>query len=350
MSTSPLDLAVGASSRIGRYFAIVSVLPSALLVLFVIFIHGAAVAGASLELSEGMAALSELGLVGAIWVAIASLLLSLLLHPAQFALTQFMEGYWGASRVGTLLATHRILVHRRRARSLADAQIDAEEAWTWKAYRSLPSEVRAAHRGAANHSDRVELAALRMDQPSTDFLVGSYVRAQALDRALARYPINGRRIMPTRLGNILRRNEDLIGSGYGLDLITVAPYLASVADEAHYRDVQSEGEQMDLSIRMCLVLLLAATVTAVLWAPTGWGALLSLVPYGGAYLAYRAACASAEAYMSALAVVTHLNRFALYRALGLGLPNNAAHEVQLAGQVSQMLENDRGDWTFVHEA
>jgi hypothetical protein len=156
--------------------------------------------------------------------------------------------------------------------------------------------------------------------------------------------------MPTRLGNILRRNEDLIGSGYGLDLVTTAPYLAAVADPAHYRDVQSEGEQMDLSIRMCLVLLLGATFTALILAPTGWGALLSLIPYAGAYLAYRAACVSAAGYMSALSVVMQLNRFELYRALGLGPPEDSSHESTLAASATQMLTNSRGGWTFVHQA
>lgn len=100
----------------------------------------------------------------------------------------------------------------------------------------------------------------------------------------------------------------------------------------------------------CLVLLIGATATALLLAPTGWGALLSLVPYAGAYLAYRAACVSAAGYMSALSVVMHLNRFALYRAaLGLGVPKDSAHEALLAESVTQMLTNSRGEWTFVHE-
>jgi hypothetical protein len=349
MSGSPLDVAVGATSRIGRYFAIVSVLPSALLVLLVLFVNGSVVDGSSLDLSEGGRRLSELGLEGAVWVTVVSILLSLLLHPVQFALTQFMEGYWGASRIGVAMAAYRIRVHRRRAHCLSDVAADAQENWTWKAYRSLPAAERARHRGPSKQAHRIELAELRMDQSATDFLVSSYVRAQASDKALDDYPVNGRRVMPTRLGNILRRNEDLIGSGYGLDLVTVAPYLATVADPAHHRDVQSEGEQMDLSIRMCLVLLIGATASALLLAPTGWGALLSLIPYAGSYLAYRAACVSAAGYMSALSVVMHLNRFALYRALGLGVPKNSAHEALLAETASLIISDRRGEWTFVHE-
>lgn len=165
-----------------------------------------------------------------------------------------------------------------------------------------------------------------------DFLIPTLVAAETSDKALATYPTNHGRMMPTRLGNILRRHEDTIGSVYGLDAILAAPFLSQVASEKDLARVSDEGEQMDLALRLCLIFLVTTSIYLVVLAPRGAGALVALVPYACAYVAYRGACVAAENYMTAVSVMVHLNRFALYEALHLGQPKNLDEERKIAAQ------------------
>ncbi len=163
-----------------------------------------------------------------------------------------------------------------------------------------------------------------------DFLIPVYVAAQASEKALTRYPQEHGRIMPTRLGNILRRHEDVIGDGIGIDAVSLAPFLSRVADQKDVARVSDEGEQMDLALRLCSVLLLVATIYLVVLAPRGLAAVIAVVPFLLAYVAYRGACVAAENYMVAVAVLVHLNRFALWDALNLGRPRDLDEERNFA--------------------
>src|SRR5580698_3443918 len=85
---------------IGRYFAVISMVPS---LLFVAYVYGLFAAGActgSFQPAKALHSAEDLGIRGIVALFIAALLLGLVLHPFQFSMTQFLEGYWGASRIG----------------------------------------------------------------------------------------------------------------------------------------------------------------------------------------------------------------------------------------------------------
>lgn len=334
--------------RIGRYFSLVSVVPGVVFVVSILFLMGAVVEGPGFGFAQGWSYIADLGLgqwVGVVGVAIGS---GLLLHPLQYALTQAFEGYWGPGRGPRMIATKRIMAHRRRAAALEARVAEAKPEWLSKAHRSRPWWFRHKYRGTDLEALRQTLALERLHSPDLDFVIPVYVDAEASAKALTKYPRNHGRMMPTRLGNILRRHEDEIGSVLGLDSVIAAPFLSQVARDKDLARVSDEGEQMDLALRLSLVFLLTTLVYAFVLVPRGPWALMALVPYTLAYIAYRGACMAAENYMTAVAVMVHLNRFAFYEALHLGRPENLADEREIAARAMTMITESNYDssWRY----
>lgn len=344
-----LDSATSALSRIGRYFSVVSILPGLLLVLNLCFLVGLLKEDPStFSFLSGWMFLVHLHVSGWVAVVATAIVVGLLLHPFQYALTQLFEGYWGAGRLARALASSRILRHRQRAAALEAVAAETGQDWLRKAHRSRPSWVRAAYRGARNEFAREQLALERLHAPEMDFLIPTYFTSQATEKALLRYPMNHGRIMPTRLGNILRRHEDTIGSDLGLDAIAIAPFLSQVAPEKELSRVDDEGEQMDLALRLSVTFLITTICYALALAPRGPWALVALAPYVLAYVTYRGACYAAENYMTAVAVMVHLNRFSLYTALHLGLPKDVDDERRIAAQAMALIADAgvAGEWRY----
>lgn len=325
-----LNSAASAVGRIGRYFSLVSVVPGLVLVLSLAFLVGLTKAQDGIILAGAVTFI--LGFELPQWVAIIALAVGIgfVMHPFQYAITQFFEGYWGPGQIMIKPATWRIMTHRRRAIALEEAAAEADFEWIRKAHHSRPKSLRRNLRGPSNEGIRRQLATERMASSDMDFLMPAYIRSLATEKALTKYPENHGRVMPTRLGNILRRHEDRIGGSVGIDAVPLAPYMSRVADQKDVATVSDEGEQMDFALRLCVVLLIVATVYLFALAPRGFEALAAVVPYALAYLAYRGACVAAENYMTAVAVLVHMNRFALYQALHLGTPQDRAQELQLS--------------------
>ncbi len=198
MSTSPTDLVLGTASDLGRSFKVSSALPSVLLVGYLAAVsddgrlrvraqcvrHGRCRENVSFQ---QLAALGGLSLV-----------VGLTLHPLQFAITQILEGYWGSGPVAAALMTVIVRTHVGRRRQILVAEGNAQAtAESLIETGGSPEDRAAASMGAWNSA-----------------------------RERSRYPERPERVMPTRLGNVLRRYEDLAGSQYGLDAITVAPHLS----------------------------------------------------------------------------------------------------------------------------
>jgi hypothetical protein len=308
---SLLDSAFSAAGRIGRYFSVVTLLPTTALVLYVYVLICAGGGTDYFNLPGGLRTVADTPLTRLVWLLVLAVALSLLLHPLQFSLTQLLEGYWRATRLGLALTRTRVVAHRRRMRRLRGMQRKANVSWTGT------MEWNAA------------LAALSRNIPRGQ--LEAYLADEAATKALVSYPHRMGRIMPTRLGNILRRHEDLLGQQYGLRAITVFPHLTHVAQQSRRDAVSDEGEQMDLALRLCLAAAAATVATMLLLARTGPWVFFAVVPYTATYVAYRAACAAAEAWMQAVGVMIDLDRFALYEALHVGLPVNVTHERRRTG-------------------
>ena len=346
--TGIVDSVTSLFQSVGRYFSIVSLIPGVFLILNVLFLVGIT-QGGQVSLGDGFDPIKDLDVGGWLAVAAGAAGIGLLLHPLQYALTQLFEGYWGPGTLALKFATARVLVHRKHA-----ARFDAEAAlarrdWVAKAHRSRPAWLREQLRGSQFADLRAQLALERLHSPDLDFLIPTYASAQANLKALGRFPENHGRIMPTRLGNTLRRHEDRIGSVYGLDVVAIAPLITQVAREKDVGRVSDEGEQMDLSLRLSLVFMATTAVYAVWLAPYGPWAALALVPYGCAYVAYRGACIAAENYMSAVAALVHLNRFSLYEALHLSRPGDLEQERATAEHVTDMVNESSPQATWRYE-
>lgn len=231
------------AATVGRYFTVVSVVPSLLLVAFIIIMVKSGAWGHEPDFGEGIRALTQLGLGGTFALILGALALGVVLHPLQFALVQLLEGYWGVSAFSSALRENRIRYHLRRLYELdAHGKRSSQPADNW------------------------------------DPVIRRAVRAEAR-RLRSVYP-DVMDVMPTRLGNALRAAERNIGSAVGLDIVDFAPHLIVVAPRAHADYVNDQRTALDLATRTCLVCLLAFLAAVLyLWPHRLW-LLVALIPLG----------------------------------------------------------------------
>ncbi|MDG4832979.1 hypothetical protein O7627_27275 [Solwaraspora sp. WMMD1047] len=283
---------------VGRYFSMISVLPSALLVIYLWLLIGSGAWHGSPNWTSAARGISSLGIRGAALVAILGITLGLVLHPLQFTMVQLLEGYWGTGQIAQEVRARSIRRHRRRLQALNELVDEAGE---------------LAESSPEHSLSRDRLRSL----------------AHEAQRARQAYPAYLEEVMPTRLGNMLRRYEVGVGRPYGANLPEITPMLAVVAPPAHMAYVNDQRATMDLTVRICLVSLIACVATVVfLWDDGTW-LLLALVPYGVVYLSYRGAVITASHYGSALVTLMALNRFTLYERLRLKAPEDSAEEAEL---------------------
>lgn len=339
-SISPIDVAVSSSTTIGRYFAVVSVVPAALLVMYVTLLLWAGAWTGPVDPSRIGLAFRDSGLADLSWFVAASLIVALVTHPLKFPTTQLLEGYWGASTLGLKLAALAVKRHHRKAVRLL-TRSDLEQAgWVVRGSSLWRNEEPARDPTTVRGPDleeREEDALRGLSLPSGEGLLAEYVAHQACDKARASYPGELRRVMPTRLGNVLRESEDRAGKQYGLDTMVIAPHLSLIAKPEHYAYVHDRQKAMDLAITVCLMSALGTGVSAVLLTDDGWWSLFAFVPFGVAYGSYLGAVAAARSYNVAIETVTDLSRFALYDALRLAQPTTGMEERQLAKELVGLL-------------
>jgi len=169
-------------------------------------------------------------------------------------------------------------------------------------------------------------------------------------KARERYPESASRAMPTALGNALRREEDRIGAQYGLESLVVAGHLAFVLPGRQSEHLDDARQQLDTAVRLCASGLVAFAATAGWLLVSGWSLLLALAPLGFAFISYRGAIAAAQEYMYTFSVLLDLNRFHLYRAMHMPLPENARKEVLQNGDLMQLLGGAKTNMTYEHQA
>lgn len=320
MATSPdiAGLAVTAGSAVGRAFSVITLLPSLFLVgiVWALFAADAFVGAPSPDafvLSVRQLSLGDVGLL-----VLAALALGYVLHPVQYAITQLLEGYWGTSTIGLALMRWRVLLYRRRHRELNNRMKAAKK--NLREARSIDFDTEEADSG----------------------VVRQLIERQQVDIALMRLPVQAQRMMPTRLGNVLRRHEDLVGEPYGLPGVSVIPPLTLVAREESKQYLSESAEQVDAATSVCAVTAAATAVVVAATLTDGWWLLLALVPYGMSYLAYRGAVSAAAGYGLAMRHIVDLDRFALYRELHLPQPAHLGEERLLGEQVRVLLDPPAG--------
>jgi hypothetical protein len=330
--------AVETGRSIGRYFTVISMVPSLLFVLYVYGLFAAHAWPGPFEPAKALHAAEHLSFGQIAALLVAALLLGLVLHPFQFSMTQLLEGYWGASWIGLGLARWRIMHYRRAVRALDKAAKDAEDKWQGAVERGRTTPDRLEREAPQRRKDK---NAAQLNRPSGDRMIADYLRTQALRAARRQYPDAQRRMMPTRLGNVLRRYEDRAGQQYGLSIVGIAPHLNLVADPGHREYVADCRKGLDLGVRLCILFAFATALSVVLLARDGAWLFLALAPYAVSYLAYRGATSSAHAYGTALSTLVDLDRFALYERLHVPSPSSIHVERDRNAQLSRVLSGDR---------
>jgi hypothetical protein len=282
------DLTAGTGQSIGRYFSLVSMMPSTLLTLYSFFLVKSGAWNGRLDLTAALTSIAHPTVGGAAALIVVSISIALFTHPVQFAIVQFFEGYWGEGPLAIRTLQYRAEYHERRR----DALCDRDDAGDDEA-----------------------------------------------GRLLEYYPDVPNGVMPTRLGNVLRRYEMQAGRQYGLDVLVVLPHVALVAESEDLRYLKDQRAQMDLAIRMCFTSLLACALSVLLLWRTGFLLLIALIPYGLAYLAYRGAITTAREYGKAMMTVIDLNRFALYSRMHLQMPDDIEKERAVNKRLTAIIDS-----------
>jgi len=277
----------GVTKDLGLRFNVVSLLPAGALALFV---FGLLASGAPdhapdiHRLSKRVASLDA-------WQASAAFLaliaFALVIQPLQLSLVRLLEGYWGGSQLGRLVAAPGLWLAGRRRRAL--------ERMTMLPAGTEPSPRQAEAMVAATRR-------LERSFPPKDEL------------------------MPTQLGNVLRAAEDRAGGRYGLLTVVTWPRLYPLLPEKTAAIVDDQRDQLDLAARFCAVCLLGAAVSLGLLATHGVWLVVPAVAVVLAWICYRAAIAAALQYAVGLETAYDLHRVELLRALHLRLPTDYESE------------------------
>jgi hypothetical protein len=278
-------------------FWIVDLLPTILLFLIVLGLVSSGTLTGSPQPDHVLDAIDALNVQRVTVLLTLAIAISVLLHPFQFALVRVLEGYWHAWTIGRFLARPAVAWQRHRRRRL--------ETIAWSDALTTVERQRKA------------LATAR----------------------LLTYPAEAR-LLPTRLGNVMRAAEDDAGQRYGLDTVTMLPRLYPHLSAATREMLSDMRNQLDASVRFCFALLVAATLSAVGLARHGWW-LVTAMSVALAWLAYRAAIRAAVGWGQGLYLAFDLHRFEMLRALHAPLPADRREEIALNRRVSRFFVTGR---------
>jgi hypothetical protein len=338
-SLSPVDAALSIGQRIGRYFALVSMIPSLFLVIWTYILIASGAPSGKPAIHNVEVALRHWSLTKVAGIILLSFAVATILHPLQFITTRVLEGYWGTTALAITAMNLRITHHRKRKRDLdkkTDDNLDA--------LREGCLDILRGQRGY-NPEWEEEENAVRLDErlenilrsKPGDRLMRYFIASQeSLDHANA-YPDDAARILPTELGNSLRSFEDSAGKQYGLDAITIAPHLYLLIPDRHRNYLMDAREDMDSTIRICTVGLAATALTIGFLVTRGLWLLWALAPYAVSYLAYKGAISAAQRYGGVVRTAIDLNRFRLYSELGLDMPRDSTEERENNDKLMKML-------------
>lgn len=322
------DLTLGTKESVGKYFGLVSVIPSLVLAVYLYLL----IASGALSGTPSVARIGDdlkHNLAQASVVASAAIVLALVLHPLQFAMVQTLEGYtWGRTALGRELQARRAVAHLARLGAARRLVEDLENA---REDRGGDPQTILLHRDTTQRvklmREEFALAAARL--------------------TIQQYPTRARDVLPTRLGNMLRRHELIAGQAYGLPFLEMSTHVGLVADPAHVAYMQDQRGAVDLAARMTVTSLIAAIATTALMWPHGLWLLTALIPYSAAYLTYRGAVSLASHYGEAMIAVADLNRFKLYSALHLPTPADTAAEQALNAEMPKLRAGATTlNWTY----
>jgi hypothetical protein len=144
------------------------------------------------------------------------------------------------------------------------------------------------------------------------------------------FPAQTEKLMPTRLGNLLRAAEMRPLNKYELDAVICWPRLWLVLPDSVKKELQEARAELNTAARVWLWSLLFLIWTVWAW----WAAPVGLL---SALFAYRWALDAAATYCDLLESAFDLHRTDLYKALRWPIPANPVEERELGRQLTVYL-------------
>ncbi|WP_405540301.1 hypothetical protein OG787_50910 [Streptomyces sp. NBC_00075] len=164
-----------------------------------------------------------------------------------------------------------------------------------------------------------------------------------LEERLARYPVDDGQILPTRLGNAIRRFEEYGDSRFCLDTQVLWNELTGTAPEEIRRQVELARTSVDFFVALLVGhAAIAATAAASLASARAETTVLlvtiavlsCLIP-----LWYRSAVTATDEWAAAVRALVNVGRKPLAEALGLVLPPDLAGERTMWNLITQLAQH-----------
>ncbi|BCB83005.1 hypothetical protein Psuf_003180 [Phytohabitans suffuscus] len=193
----------------------------------------------------------------------------------------------------------------------------------------------------ADGDERERLAEVRADPrlaPYRADLARSAAQLGLLRERLGRYPVDEQQVVPTRLGNAIRRLEEYGYDRFRLDSQRMWYELSVAAPERAAKQVDQARTTVDMVVAMLYgnLLLAAATLGCTLVAaPGAWP--LYLVAAAALVLTrgwYQLAVLATDDWAAAVRSLVNLGRQPLAESMGLRLPDTIAAERDMWSKVA----------------
>jgi hypothetical protein len=346
---TPANAVLSLGQSIGRYFALVSMIPSLFLVLWTYALIASGSLSGTPTLHNAGVALSHWSVGKVAGVVLASLAIALVLHPLQFLTTQLLEGYWGTSTLARQAMKVRIIYHRERQRRLMQRVGSSHRKQIAICMEILREEFEKHPERKTDPQMREKRIKAVMNTKAGDSIMGYVAAEQEALGEVNNYPDDLTRILPTQLGNALRNFEESTGRQYGLRILPIAPHLHLVAPPRHLDYLEDAREDMDSAIRICTVGLVATALSVGFLMTKGLWLLWAILPYSVSYLSYKGAVSAAQGYGAVVASVLDLDRFLLYRELGLNSPEDSNEERATNAKLMQILARKEVNLSYRQE-
>ncbi|MEU5828655.1 hypothetical protein [Micromonospora tulbaghiae] len=257
---------------------------------------------------------------GLLMFALLVITLTTVIQPFQIRLVRIMEGYW-RSRLGAFPYRAATAFHtrrRHRLRRVVNERIDSVDD-ARLADMPIAEQIREQR--------RVRSLEMRLE------------RAEA---KLMAYPPGAEPVLPTMLGNTLRRNERVAGERYALNTLRTWPRLYPLLNEKIAGEFDSDSDGVDASANLAVTFLIMSVLGFVAFVNDRWMLLVPFTLLLLAVAAYRAAIAAAANQGVAMSVAYDLHRFDLLQSLHLGLPATPKNEAARNRELSHFFEISDG--------
>jgi hypothetical protein len=250
----------------------------------------------------------------------------LVLSAFQTPLYRMLEGYsWPRS------ARQQRGRHHLETKQLLDQRLD------------LARFVRREKLKTLSDTDAAKLAKLRSD-PALSGLPEltqplSSLEISLLAERLRRYPVDDEQILPTRLGNAIRRFEEYGYDRYRLDIITMWHALNGVVSDQLRKQVDASRASVDFFV--CLiyghVVVALAAIAALITSPHQFAGPVAAIgiAVGLSVLWYWMAVRGTDEWAAAVRGLVDVGRKPLADSLGLDLPGTLGQERRMWELVSR---------------